>query len=108
MAGLRRAALLTERDTVASVIWFLVWFVLVLFALGVFFLVGRSLWRKAVALLGELATASERFSSIADTLETVGAPGRTAPELAVFSDPGLLRQQRIQAVRSRARHRASR
>ena len=53
--------------------WFLLWAVLVLGAAGVFFLIGRDLWRKSKALFGELDTASERFGALTDRLEDLQA-----------------------------------
>ena len=49
-------------------LWFLLWTLLVLGAAGVFFLLGRDLWRKAKALVGELTTATERLTEIGDLL----------------------------------------
>jgi hypothetical protein len=50
------------------VLWVLVWVVLVLAAAGVFFLLGRDLWRKAQALTRELAVATDRRSEVTDRL----------------------------------------
>jgi len=50
------------------VLWFLVWTVLVLGAAGVFFLLGRDLWRKSKALVRELTTATDRLTEIGDRL----------------------------------------
>lgn len=49
-------------------LWFLLWTVLVLGAAGVFFLLGRDLWRKAKALVGELTTATDRLTALSDRL----------------------------------------
>jgi hypothetical protein len=51
--------------------WFLVWLVLVLAAAGVFFLVGRDLWRKARALTRELGEATDRLTEITDRLSSL-------------------------------------
>lgn len=48
--------------------WLLLWTVLVLGAAGVFFLVGRRLWRQGKALVHELDAAADRFSVVADRL----------------------------------------
>ena len=49
-------------------LWVLVWVVLVLAAAGVFFLLGRDLWRKARALTRELGVATDRLSEVSDRL----------------------------------------
>jgi hypothetical protein len=82
-------------------LWTLLWVVLVLAALGVFYLIGRGLWRKAMALLSELGTATDRLSAVADELDTINAVAERADELAVFANPTRLRQQRIIARRHR-------
>jgi hypothetical protein len=86
-------------------VWTLLWVVLVVAALGVLFLIGRGLWRKAIALLSELGTATERLSAVADELDTINAAAERAEELAVFANPTQLRQERI--VAGRRRHRAA-
>ena len=48
--------------------WVLVWVVLLLAAAGVFFLLGRDLWRKAGALTRELGVATDRLSEVSDRL----------------------------------------
>jgi hypothetical protein len=50
------------------VLWVLVWVVLVLAAAGVFFLLGRDLWRKARALTRELGVATDRLTEVTDRL----------------------------------------
>jgi hypothetical protein len=50
------------------VLWVLVWLVLALAAAGVFFLLGRDLWRKARALTRELGVATDRLTEITDRL----------------------------------------
>lgn len=82
--------------------WTLIWVVLVAGALGVFFLVGRSLFRKGMALAGELGVASERLSAVAEELQTL-SDARPAEEPAVFADPTRLRQERFLARKSRLR-----
>lgn len=44
--------------------WVVLWAVLLLSAGLVFFLLGRSLWRKAKALTRELGEASERLTAV--------------------------------------------
>lgn len=48
--------------------WLLLWTLLVLGAAGVFFLLGRRLWRQGKALGHELGAAADRFSAVADRL----------------------------------------
>lgn len=84
-------------------LWTLIWVMLVLGALVVLFLVGRSLWRKGLALARELGEATERLSAISDELETLSGGSPQAAEPAVFADPAQLRQQRILA-RKDTRH----
>jgi hypothetical protein len=55
------------------VVWFLVWVVLVLAAAGVFFLLGRDLWRKARALTRELGVATDRLAEVSDRLADLAA-----------------------------------
>ena len=49
-------------------LWVLVWLVLALAAAGVFFLLGRDLWRKARALTRELGVATDRLTEVTDRL----------------------------------------
>jgi hypothetical protein len=77
-----------------------VWAVLVVAAGGVMFLIGRDLWRKAVALFDELGTAADRLSVLDQELTTLAE--RTGPDeqLAIFADPATLRQAREKATRA--------
>jgi hypothetical protein len=76
--------------------WTLIWVLLLLGAAVVFFLIGRSLWRKAKVLLTELSTAAERLGAVSDGLaELADSP----VEAAVFTDPSQLRQERFLAAR---------
>jgi hypothetical protein len=50
------------------VLWVLLWVVLLLAAAGVFFLLGRDLWRKARALTRELGVATDRLTEVSDRL----------------------------------------
>jgi hypothetical protein len=89
------------------------WAVLVLAAAGVMFLVGRDLWRKAVALFDELGTAADRLSVLDQELTTLAERTDDDDGLAIFADPALLRQARAQSRTSRSgrqpqpRHRAA-
>lgn len=68
------------------------------------FRIGRSLWRKAAALLTELGVAAERLSAVSAELEAITG-GRAEPEPAVFADPTELRRQRYLASKQAARER---
>jgi hypothetical protein len=56
------------------VLWVLVWLVLVLAAAGIFFLLGRDLWRKARALTRELGVATDRLTQVTDRLAELSEP----------------------------------
>ena len=73
--------------------WTLLWVVLVAGALLGLFLVGRSLWRKASALLTELGAAANRLSVVSAELSAMAATANPE-EPAVFADPAELRRQR--------------
>ncbi|MDQ1599434.1 MAG: hypothetical protein QOD68_908 [Actinomycetota bacterium] len=57
-------------------LWVLVWLVLALAAAGVFFLLGRDLWRKARALTRELGVATDRLTEVTDRLAELSEPRR--------------------------------
>ncbi|WP_315097630.1 hypothetical protein [uncultured Cellulomonas sp.] len=86
-------------------LWFSVWTVLVLATLAGTFLLGRRLWRSAVALWRELARAGEVTAQLADRVEELraaaGSP-ETGPTL--FGDRDLL-QARFTALRTEAAER---
>jgi hypothetical protein len=84
--------------------WTLLWVVLVTGAASVFFVLGRSLWRKASALIGELGAAAERLSVVSAELSAMAATA-SPEEPAVFADPTTLRRQRYLAARAQARTR---
>jgi hypothetical protein len=86
-------------------LWTLIWIALVAGALGVLFLVARSLFRKGMALARELSQAAERLSAVADEVKALNQTP-LAEELAVFADPTRLRQERILAGRALVRGRA--
>jgi hypothetical protein len=60
-------------------IWFGTWVVLVLAAAGVFFLLGRDLWRKARALTRELGAATDRLGQVSDRLSDLAGPDSRGP-----------------------------
>ncbi len=57
-------------------IWVALWAVLLLGAAGVFFLLGRDLWRKAKTLTRELGTVTDRLAAITDRLADMDAHTR--------------------------------
>ena len=79
-------------------LWVLVWLALLIAAGAVFAAIGRSLWRKASALLVELSTAAERLGAVSEGLQKIS---EATADPAVFSDPSKLRQERILAARGR-------
>jgi hypothetical protein len=62
------------------VLWFLLWAVLVLGAAGVFFLLGRDLWRKGKALARELGTATDQLTALTDRLADLEAAQASGPD----------------------------
>ncbi|KRD45136.1 hypothetical protein ASE38_14200 [Cellulomonas sp. Root930] len=83
-------------------LWFTVWTVLVLATLGGAFLLGRRLWRSAVALGRELSRAAEVAAQLADRVDELQAAAgtrETGPTL--FADRDLLRA-RLAEVRAGA------
>ncbi len=80
-------------------LWFLVWVVLGLVAVGVLALVGRSLWRKSAALARELGEAAERLSDVTEALSAASQPPPAHP--GVFASPAGLRAERYAAKRQR-------
>lgn len=83
-------------------LWFSVWTVLVLAALGGAFLLGRSLWRSGVALAHELARAAEVTAQLADRVEELqAAAGARDTGPTLFADRAVLRA-RLDALREAA------
>jgi len=83
--------------------WTLVWVALVLGALGVLFLLGRSLFRKGVALARELGDASERLSAVSEGLAALQRAPEQPEDPAIFADPARLRAERFVARRGVSR-----
>ncbi|HET9657166.1 MAG TPA: hypothetical protein VFP72_17570 [Kineosporiaceae bacterium] len=75
--------------------WVLLWAAILLCAGVVLFLRGRSLWRKAMALVGELGLAADRLGELDRELATLSGRAAGSGDLAVFADPGQLRRQRF-------------
>lgn len=72
----------------------LLWTVLSVGAIGVMLLLGRSLWRKSLALFRELGEAADRLGVLDEELTRVGPPAASASDdLAIFADPVRLRQE---------------
>jgi hypothetical protein len=86
--------------------WVLIWVLLAIGTGWVLFRLGRSLWRKSMALLTEFGTAAERLSVLSEELETLSRTTNLPPDLAVFDSPSRLRQERAAGPGKRARHRA--
>lgn len=81
-------------------LWTLVWVLLVVGALVVLFLTGRTVWRRAAELLDELGTASERFEAVAALAQERATVAPAAdPEPSVFADPAALREERVRRRR---------
>ena len=91
-------------------LWFSVWTVLVLATLGGAFLLGRRLWRSAVALGRELSRAADAASQLADRVDELQAAARaratTGPTL--FADPEPLRERVAELRAAAAGRRAER
>ena len=90
-------------------LWFTVWTVLVLATLGGAFLLGRSLWRSAVALGRELSRAAEVTAQLADRVDELRAAAETretGPTL--FADRDVLRARLAEVRAGAAERRAER
>jgi hypothetical protein len=87
--------------------WTVLWIVLVVGALYFLFVVGRSLFRKGMALVDALGAATERLSAVTDELQSLTERPPTAEEPAIFADPAQLRAARFVA-RRRGRDRSRR
>lgn len=72
-------------------LWFLVWTVLVLFAVAVLASLGWSAFRKGMALVREVGEAAELLGRASEQAERVAAPNAPA-EADVFADPHQLRR----------------
>jgi len=93
----------------ADVLWFSVWTLLVLATLAGAFLLGRRLWRSALALGRELSRAADVASQLADRVDELQAargPVDTGPTL--FADPEPLRARLAELRAAAAGRRAER
>jgi len=91
------------------VLWFSVWTVLVLATLGGAFLLGRRLWRSAVALGRELSRAADVAAQLAervDELQAAAGTRDTGPTL--FADRDVLRARRDELRQAAQGRRAAR
>jgi hypothetical protein len=91
------------------VLWFSVWTILVLATLAGAFLLGRRLWRSALALGRELSRAADVASQLADRvdeLQAARAAVETGPTL--FAEPEPLRERLAQLRAATAERRAVR
>jgi hypothetical protein len=75
------------------VLWFAIWVVLVLGALGVLGWLAYRLFRKGLALATELGEAAELLDRAAAQVDRLQRP-EVDPEPAVFADPHELRRER--------------
>jgi hypothetical protein len=82
--------------------WVLVWFLVILASLAVFAALAVMLFRKGVALAGELETASVRFSAVTDRLDELARAFTPEPS-AVFEDPAAVRRRQGRARQGRHR-----
>jgi hypothetical protein len=91
------------------VLWFSVWTVLVLATLGGAFLLGRRLWRSAVALGRELSRAADTASQLADKVDQLtAARGAVETGPTLFADPEPLRARLAELRAASAGRRAER
>ncbi len=84
--------------------WVLIWLLLLLGTVAVFAVLGRSLYRKAGALVLELGKAGDQFAAVAERLEELEEPDQGSAEPAIFARPSQLRLERLRP--RRGRHRA--
>lgn len=91
-------------STVTVWAWVLIWTLLLLGAAAVFAVLGRSLYRKASALVLELGRAGDQLAAVAERLEELEEPDPGAAEPAIFASPSQLRLERLRP--RRGRHRA--
>jgi hypothetical protein len=83
--------------------WFLLWLIIIGGTVVVLFLVGRSLWRRAVALGEEIALASERVEVLTEELNKLEIPVPEPPGPAIFTSPAQLRLERARRRGGRGR-----
>lgn len=84
--------------------WVLIWTLLLLGTAAVFAVLGRSLYRKASALVLELGRAGDQLAAVAERLEQLEEPDPGSAEPAIFASPSQLRLERLRP--RRGRHRA--
>jgi hypothetical protein len=84
-------------------VWVLLWGAIVVGAGGLFFVLGRGVWRQGRSLVTELGTASERFGAVMEQVDALGEQVTERPDPAVFVDPVTLRREREAQARRQAR-----
>lgn len=90
--------------------WVLLWLVLVVGAAVLLVRLGLGLWRKGLAVLGELGRAGQVSAELSEQVARLRAEAPREPVVATaFDDPVALRRVRTQrlAQRTRARRRRS-
>jgi hypothetical protein len=70
-------------------------------AIGVLALIGRSLFRKAKALLVETSTAADRLGAVSQELQALQELAERDRDPAVFTPASQLRQEQILNARRR-------
>jgi hypothetical protein len=77
-----------------TLVWILVWLVLVVAAGFYLWRAVRSTGRLVGRFASELGTASEQLALVQDQVERLGEANDRVEGLAVFDDPGSLRRER--------------
>ena len=82
-------------------IWVLLWFVLIVGGALVLGLMGLEVWRKGKALGADIAEASRRIDAAMTPLQdAAGELDDSREELAVFSNPEVLKRERSKAAKA--------
>ena len=90
-------------------LWFTVWTVLVVATLLGAFVLGRSLWRKAKALMAELRRAADVVGALADRADALTATAAAdPPSHDVLGDPDVHRERLAELAARRHERRAAR
>lgn len=86
-------------------LWAVIWVVLVVGAVLVLFVAGRSVFRKGLAVVREAGEASRQLDALNAQVARLQRPA-SVEEPAVLGDPAEIRRRRDQAVRARRRAKA--
>lgn len=90
-------------------LWFTVWTVLAVVAVGALFLAGRQAWRSGTALLDELGRAGDVLARLEERAEELAAEAPLHPVAAVdLGDTDAARVRLAAARLARDRRRAAR